>query len=160
MKTFQINEYLEIVCDWKKTRNGFKHEATLLLNGIERETVKVCYLNRTWEAYEYQSVIHKLLEKSKLLSKDEQELIKDKLDGKDGYDGEGNKQAMSALGSIGMVAALGNVFGKTIEEKNRWKKRMLDAGLKGKGLNFPEDWDSLSEEDKQARLDGAINQII
>src|SRR3990167_6605642 len=72
MQSFRINEHLEAVCEWKKTRNGFKHTATLLLNGIEQKEVKVCYLNRTWERYTYESVLYKLMEKSKdILSGDE-----------------------------------------------------------------------------------------
>jgi len=61
MKTFQLTENIQAVADYGKTRNGFKHEATILKNGSEVGFAKVNYLNRTWEAYEYQTAIKKLL---------------------------------------------------------------------------------------------------
>ena len=63
MKSFKLDDQFTAVCASKKTRNGFKHTATLLRDGFERGQVKVCYLNRTWESFEYQSVLEKLLGK-------------------------------------------------------------------------------------------------
>ena len=62
MKVFSVNfqgEKNSIYCKCENTRNGFKHVATMYYN---RNTyVAVCYyLNRTWECFEYQSVIRKL----------------------------------------------------------------------------------------------------
>jgi len=57
------------------------------------------------------------------------------------------------LKSASMVALMGEIFCDDQKDKNVWKKRMLDAtGL----LNFPDDWDELSENEKQKRLDDAI----
>ena len=47
MKTFVINKRFAIVCEWKKTRNAFKHEAILLKDGLEAERAEICYQNRT-----------------------------------------------------------------------------------------------------------------
>ena len=159
MKIFKINDTIEIVCEWKKTRIAFKHEATLVVNGVGRDTVKINYLNRTWEQYEYQSVIHKLLDKTANLTKEEKELIRKKLDGTDGYNGEGCKSEMAGLKTIAMVAKMGEIFGKDKKEKNDWKTRMLKAGLDNQGLDIPDDWDTLSEDEKERRLNGAIEQI-
>jgi hypothetical protein len=41
-------------------------------------------------------------------------------------------------------------------EKNESKKRIIKAGL-GDAITFPDDWDSLSEDEKSRRLNGAIN---
>jgi len=60
MQTFRINKKLQVVCETGNTRNGFKHTATLLSNGNERESVKCHYYNRTWESYTYESVLEKL----------------------------------------------------------------------------------------------------
>jgi hypothetical protein len=69
MKQFKVNDRITIVCEFKNTRNGFKHAAHLFLgNNYECEKTKVCYLNRTWESYEYQTVIHQLIDKSKFLT--------------------------------------------------------------------------------------------
>ena len=57
------------------------------------------------------------------------------------------------LKSASMVAMFSELLCDNQKEKNDWKKRMLDAtGL----LHFPDDWDNLSENEKQERLDKAI----
>lgn len=154
MTTFKINDNLEAVCDYKRTRNGFKHTATLLLNGIERESVKICYLNRTWESFEYQSVLEKLLDKANsLLSEDEKrDFLQNAL--------KKNTEELDAqFGAIAMVAKMGEIFGTTQAEKNDWKARMIKAGLEGKGLIMPDDWNTLSEDEKEKRLNGVIGQL-
>jgi hypothetical protein len=69
---------------------------------------------------------------------------------------EEEKKADSQLNTVANVALLGEIFGSTQKEKNDWKARMLKAGLENKGLEMPEDWDALSEAEKQRRLDGVI----
>ena len=60
---------------------------------------------------------------------------------------------MSELKTTSMVALFGELLCDNQKEKNDWKKRMFDAtGL----LDFPSDWDELSEDEKQKRLDGVI----
>ena len=63
MKLFKLDDEYSIVCEWKSTRNGFKHEATLLKNGLEDGNTKICYLNRTWERFEYESVLLRIIDK-------------------------------------------------------------------------------------------------
>ena len=63
MQIFKLDENYTVVCETKDTRNGFKHEATLLRNNYSVCETKICYLNRTWERFTYESVINKLLEK-------------------------------------------------------------------------------------------------
>jgi hypothetical protein len=153
MTTFKINENLEVVCNWKKTRNGFKHEATLLKNGRETESVKICYLNRTWESYEYQSVLEKLLSQANL-SEEEKNEFSEKIKGN-----EWREKDLAGLKMIAGIAKLGEILCQGKKESNDWKKRMLTAGLEGKGLIMPDDWDELSEETKEARLNGAIKTL-
>lgn len=65
------------------------------------------------------------------------------------------------LSSIAMVAKMGDIFHPgDAKASNDWKERMLRAGLEGRGLIMPEDWGSLSEEEKTRRLDGAIKNLI
>jgi len=66
MRIYKLNRDYSIACEAKSTRNGFKHEATLLHNGIEVGFAKCCYLNRTWEAFCYQSVMRKVVDGSEL----------------------------------------------------------------------------------------------
>lgn len=49
------NEKYEIVNEAGNTKNGFYHRSTLFVNGFERATNKVDYLNRTWECYRFQT---------------------------------------------------------------------------------------------------------
>ena len=151
MQSFKITDELEAICEWKKTRVAFKHEATLLRNGRAVEQVKICYQNRTWERYTYESVLQKLLSKAnRYLSPAEVKAFEKAIE-------QGDRHDREALKSVAAVAALGAIIhGDDKKASNDWKARMLAAGLEGKGLIMPEDWETLSEDDKQARLDGAI----
>jgi 4-hydroxyphenylpyruvate dioxygenase-like putative hemolysin len=57
MRIFNLNKVYNIVCNWQKTNYGFKHIATLHKNGFEIAKTKRCYYNRTWERFEYESVL-------------------------------------------------------------------------------------------------------
>jgi len=151
MKTFRINKDLEIVCEWKNTRNGFKHEATLLQNGYEIEKAKCCYLNRTWESFEFESVIKDLLHKTNILTKRQKTIFLNKISGKV------RKQTKSMFNSVAMVAQIGDLLCEDQKNKNDWKKRMLKAGISG--LDIPSDWDKLSENEKENRLNTVINEL-
>lgn len=63
MRLYRINDELTIGCESQGTRYGFRHLATLFRNGREISKAKVCYYNRTWECYEFDSVMHSLAEK-------------------------------------------------------------------------------------------------
>lgn len=151
MKVFKITDRIEAVCEWKKTRMAFKHEATLIKDGITHETVKICYQNRTWERYEYESVLQKLIEHTKALTTDEKALCKQFIS-KDHTDWSGFK-------TTAMIASLGDIFCQDQKQSNDWKQRMIKAGLGSQGLEMPEDWDNLDEDTKQARLDAVIGQL-
>lgn len=68
----------------------------------------------------------------------------------------GKGESSNPFGAVAMVAAFGDVFGETQEDANAWKARMLKAGAPG--LDFPEDFDSLPEDEKQRRLDAVIKE--
>jgi len=154
MKTFKIDKYLEIVCEWKKTRNGFKHEATLLRNGREMDKTKICYSNRTWESFEFESVIKKLLDKTTLLSDRQKVNFLKRASGRE------EAKTNSQFGSLAAIAKLGEVFHAGDQKAtNDWKARMLKAGLENKGLVMPDDWDVLAEDEKEKRLEGALGVL-
>ncbi len=86
MQIFIINTKLSIVCCALDTRNGFKHEAQLMKDGREYgNKVKICYLNRTWEKFTYESVLHKAIEATTALTDAEKEQFKKQLNDKHGY---------------------------------------------------------------------------
>lgn len=52
-----------VVCQWSKTRSGFKHECHIL-SEYSNESIYVAtsnYQNRTWESFEYESTIKRVL---------------------------------------------------------------------------------------------------
>lgn len=57
MRVFTLDENYSIVCEFKDTRNGFKHIASLVKNGSDIYETKICYLNRTWERFEYETIL-------------------------------------------------------------------------------------------------------
>lgn len=63
MKIFRENGY-SFVCNFMKTRNGFKHVCAVYndATGSKLFETKICYLNRTWESYEFESVLNKAKE--------------------------------------------------------------------------------------------------
>ena len=61
MKSFKLSDEYEVVCVSEGTRYGFRHLATLLKNGNEIDKAKICYYNRTWERYEFESVMKKII---------------------------------------------------------------------------------------------------
>jgi len=158
MNVFKINKKIEIECRSERTRNGFRHLATLLINGSESQNGKRCYLNRTWEKYEFQSVLYEVVNKAfknKILSEKDKKTC-------DAFIKEG-KQAREEINNqfktISTVAQLGEIFCDNQKDKNDWKERMLKAGLENKGLIMPDDWETLDEDTKQTRLDKVIKHL-
>lgn len=60
--------------------------------------------------------------------------------------------------SLLMVAKIGEILTDNKEDQNKWKKRMIKAQF-GEGANFPDNWDQLSEDEKERRLNGALDQL-
>ena len=157
MKTFKINKKYQIGCDWQRTRNGFKHIAKLFRTGYSGTTVlvaetKVCYLNRTWESFEFETVIEKLLNLNKdiICKSTITKFLKRQK-------GEYKKKTKSMFNSVAMVAQIGNLLCENQKEKIDWKTRILKAGLPD--LNIPEDWNLLNENEKENRLNNVINEL-
>ena len=142
----------EIRCYSRSNKQGFTHRATLFMGEEQIAEAKTQYLNRTWERFEFESVIGKLLHKVKNTDKNIQEIL-------DNLATNNSKELDQTFGRIATIAKLGEVFGETPKEKNDWKVRMLKAGLDNMGLIMPEDWENLDEETKQVRLDAVINHL-
>ncbi len=151
MKTFELGNGYSAVCERKKTRSAFKHEATLLRFGNQIDSCKICYQNRTREAYEFESVLHKLLRESKMFAEVQ---VKEMMEI---ASWRAKKELNEKFWMIAGIAKLWEIFGDSEKEKNDWKTRMLKAGLTG--LEMPSDWDSLDESEKTKRLDAVINNL-
>lgn len=57
MRIFNLNNEYNIVCNFQNTRSGFKHVASLHKNGFSIYETKINYYNRTWERFEYESIL-------------------------------------------------------------------------------------------------------
>lgn len=79
MKIFKLNDKYSIVCNSFGTSYGFKHTAHLMQNGRDIDEAKATYHNRTWERYEYQTVMLMLLDKTTILTDKEKRRFKNKV---------------------------------------------------------------------------------
>lgn len=67
---FEINapespRKIQVVCAAKSTAIGFKHEAKLFIDGVQAGVHAVSYYeNRTWERYQFESVLKRIIEKN------------------------------------------------------------------------------------------------
>jgi len=154
MRSFKITDELEIVCRSESTRYGFRHLGTMLRNGSEIQEGKCTYQNRTWERYEFQSVLYDVVRKAhknKLISDAEEKVCQEFI--------KGDHTDWSMFKATQMIAQMGELFCDNQKDKNDWKARMLKAGLGNKGLIMPEDWDTLDEDTKEARLNAVIQHM-
>ena len=155
MAKFIIGRNIWVECESENTRYGFRHLATLYNNYSERGFYKACYYNRTWERFEFESVLEGLYNQAKkngTLSAYYLGRFKKMIK-------NGGEKEMRAIKSVAMIASLGNIFCQDQKSKNDWKSRMLKAGLGNQGLIMPDDWESLSETEKETRLNGAISTL-
>ena len=153
MKLFKVNDRVSVACESVGTRYGFRHDARLIVDGGEVDKAKVCYHNRTWESFQFESVLQELLGKTDVVSEQEK---------KDFFARRGVEEKEKVDGmfkSVAMVSMLGDVLCDDVKKSNDWKERMLNAGLGNLGLEMPEDWDRLDEDTKKARLDAVIAHL-
>ena len=150
MKEFKINNKATIICTSEGTRYGFRHLATLLIDGVEVDKSKACYYNRTWESYEFESVLNGLLNKTDCLTKRQKHIYLNKNIKKE------KEIINNTFGTIKAIEQMGDILCEDKKDKNDWKLRMLKAGLSDKGLSIPEDWETLSEDEKETRLNKVI----
>ena len=63
MREFRLNKDYSIICKSEGTHYGFRHIAVLFYNRNEIDRYKICYYNRTWERYTFESIIKELIRK-------------------------------------------------------------------------------------------------
>lgn len=69
------------------------------------------------------------------------------------------EKATNMFRSVKAFAGLSEVFCSTQKDKNDWKARMLKAGLESEGLIMPDDWEQLSESEKENRLNNVLVEL-
>jgi hypothetical protein len=152
-KIFRITKHLQAVCNSESTRYGFRHLAELQRDGSIVAKAKACYYNRTWESFDFQSVLKDLQRQMEgRLSKYEAKVLKQVC--KEGY--RNKKEKPDHFKTLKMMAAFANLLGNTEAEKNHLKTIALKAES---GIILPDDWNTLPEEEKSRRLNGTIEQL-
>ena len=58
MKIFENNN-ITFYCESKARRGGFKHICNVFIDNIYRFSCQCLYVNRTWEEFDFQSVLRK-----------------------------------------------------------------------------------------------------
>lgn len=144
MKTFNINPEISITCEYKDTRSGFKHTAKLYTNGHYTTEVKVCYINRTWEAFEFDTVLDKLAKKANL------PIISDFVKNRTRDSGT------NLLKTVSNIAMLGSLLFDNEKDQNKFKANILKRAV---NADFPDDFESLTEAEKSKRLNDAIESL-
>jgi len=76
---FKLDDTHTAACSFIPTKNGFKHQIILIHPIYENEVSKVCYLNRTWETYQFQTALKHAIEKSTTLTTDQKTLYMKKI---------------------------------------------------------------------------------
>lgn len=78
MRSFQVTPDLTIHCQCEGTSYGFRHTARILRGGwlTPDKMVKCCYYNRTWESFEFESVLEALAQAKNSLTDDERTAIR------------------------------------------------------------------------------------
>lgn len=157
---FKINDKLAIGAEVYETRRSWGHKAHLYRvrtpeqNDLLIESTRITYYNRTWERFQFESILFQLIEKARrthAIDENEAKVCNDYIKSYNTHD--------SHLKTVAIVAKLGDLFSSNKKEANDWKTRMIKAGLENKGLIMPDDWEELSESEKETRLNGAIAQL-
>ena len=154
MQTFKINKRLEARCEYYETRYSWGHKGWLYRDGETIGYKKITYYNRTWECYQFESLLQCLAGEKSLTDK-ERVAFKKKI--ANNWRVEDEKKTSRQFGAIAAIALMGDVLGGNQKESNDWKARMLKAGLPG--LDIPRDWGTLSEDEKSKRLDAVITNL-
>ena len=159
MKIYNFGEGYQVNCRSEKTRYGFRHLCELTQNYNVLAKTKACYYNRTWEAYEFQSVIHQAIGIAfgaggrRKNTPDQIALIKQY---KDEIDARARGIEAKRFDPVKMVCAFGALLTSNPEERANWDKRMLSTIP---GIDFPDDFDQLPVEEQQRRLDKATEVL-
>jgi len=151
MQEFKVDKHNTVVAEWEKTRSGFRHVVILMRDGREIDRDKVTYQNRTWESFEFESALQKILSKHPEIKPAVKKKFFERASGHE------REKIESQFRTTAMVAKMGDLFGKTEKEKADWKTRMLKAGIPE--LILPEDWEQLPDAEKNARLDKIIEMM-
>ena len=67
-KNTKLVKGIQAVCYSENTQSGFRHVAHICAGGRQIGRAKCTYTNRTWESFEYESVLKRAIEGSDCLT--------------------------------------------------------------------------------------------
>jgi len=73
MREFKLNRDIKVYCENYQTSCTWGHKGFIEVKGIETNKAKIRYINRTWEKFEYQSLIYELVNNCNVIT-DKQKL--------------------------------------------------------------------------------------
>jgi hypothetical protein len=144
---FDLGHGLTAACHTEDTRYGFRHLAVLFRDGTQIAQAKACYYNRTWESYRYESVLLKLIDDAHLIPAEHDAARASVL----------NYKEPNPFSALGGLLALADVITPDQADANSLKKIALSTVT---GIEFPDDWDTLPEEEKARRLGKAKHVLL
>lgn len=116
--THNGNEY-EFICEFGNTRNGFKHECRLFVNDRFETSATCQYYNRTWESYDYQSV---MLRAVGILMEQHESFLKHCFKSENGYE----KMTAKRKEEFGKILAADSLMLELHEVKEKLHKGFRD----------------------------------
>jgi len=150
-KTIDAGQGRTIELSTQDTNYGFRHIAEFYqAGGYKIGYAKRCYYNRTWEAYEYQSVIHDVIE---VASVDDPEALKKVIDEQQ------SQKVHDDFAMLGAIMSIGDIVSDGPGQSADFKLRMLKARF-GDAVSTPADWDELAPEVKLDRLNKISNMFM
>ena len=153
-KTF-YNKSVSVTCESKSNRSGFYHLGKLYYQNRLVLKKKIQYYNRTWEAWEFQSLLENLLDKAKKELPDKAIIDLKALIEKE----NGVREAWVNTKSNNLKKAFKMIDIMLPKRKaNKAKMNLLRSEFRG-GLVVPSNWDELDEDEKQTRLNKAVEAI-
>lgn len=72
----RFSDKVSVILWSENTRTGFRHIAVLCFGGYEVDRTKCTYINRTWERYQFESVLLKIADSKKLSAEEREEMLK------------------------------------------------------------------------------------
>lgn len=154
VKIFTVTNELTVFCQWQNTSYGFRHLGWLRRNGYEIARAKATYYNRTWESFQYQSVIKDLYASVKSgLTPAEDAAFKQLCE--HGYVDVNDKPADPFQAMTGLFA-IASLLADNKADEVALKTRALESTP---GINLPDDFKTLPLEERERRINSAFNVI-
>lgn len=146
--TFQLPDGYTLETRTKSTRSGTQEISVLLKDGKEISQGDYFWSNRPWQSYTYDESNQHAIANSNLPPE-----VKDKLKKSlDRTQTEKWKDEEKQMKAMGLIA---EIMSNDKKQANKNKVNLLKAKY-GKALDFPDDFESLPEEEKERRLNKAI----